>query len=83
MRSDVRRHGDRQGHPLAHLGEILDAARSDRSQPGQSVDRIWTIKASLIMVYVGSYPPQPQTTIANSKYVTRILRGLPCVNRAL
>ena len=48
MRSDVRRHGDRQGHPLAHLGEILDAARSDRSQPGQSVDRIWTIKASLI-----------------------------------
>jgi hypothetical protein len=31
---------------------------------------------------VGSDPPQPQTTISNSKDVTRILRGLACGNHA-
>jgi hypothetical protein len=63
--------------------EILDAARSDRSQPGQSVHRIWTIKASSLIVLRGERSPHPQTTISNSKSVTPILRGLACGNHAL
>ena len=69
--------------PARTFGELLVAARSDRSQPGQSLHRIWSIKASSVMVLRGEYPPQPQTTISNSKYVTQILRTLACVNRTV
>jgi hypothetical protein len=37
--------------------EILDAARSDRSQPGQSLHRSWNIKASSPMVLRGKRSP--------------------------
>jgi hypothetical protein len=55
----------------------------DRSQPSQSLHGIWNIKASSLMVLRGALSPQPQTTISNSKDVTQILRGLPCVNHSL
>ena len=80
MYSDTRRRGDRQGHTRAHICEksLMPLARTAPS-PASPFHRIWSIKASSVMVLRGEYPPQPQTTISNSKYVTQILRDLPCV----
>ena len=84
MRSDARRLGDRQGHTRSHIGEkSLMPARSDRSQPGQSLHRIWSIKASSVMVLRGEYPPQPQTTISNQVCNANTEKSSVCQPRAL
>ena len=54
--------------PARTFGELLVAARSDRSQPGQSLHRIWSIKASSRMVLRGELSP----TTANHDFKQRV-----------
>jgi len=54
--------------PARTFGELLVAARSDRSQPGQSLHRIRNIKASSRMVLRGELSP----TTANHDFKQRV-----------
>jgi hypothetical protein len=84
MRSDARRRADGQGHTRAHICEksLMPLAPTAPS-PASPFTGSATSRHARSWFYVGSYPPQPQTTISNSKDVTQMLRGLPSVNRAL
>jgi hypothetical protein len=80
MRSDARRRGDRQGLTRAHICEksLMPLARTAPS-PASPFTESGASRQARAWFYVGSYPPQTQTTISNRKYVTQILRNLPCV----
>jgi len=84
MRSDARKRGDRQGRTRSHICEksLMPLARTAPS-PASPFTESGASRQARSWFYVGSYPPQPQTTISNSKYVTQILRTLACVNRAV
>jgi hypothetical protein len=84
MRSDARRRRDRKGHTRSHICEksLMPLARTAPS-PASPFTESGASRQARSWVYVGSYPPQPQTTISNSKYVTPIVRTLACVNRAV
>ena len=81
MRSDARR---RQGHTRSHICEksLMPLARTAPG-PASPFTESGASRQARAWFYVGSYPPQPQITISNGKYVTQILRSLPCVDRAL
>jgi hypothetical protein len=79
MRSDARRRAIGHATPtrtFVRNREILDAARSDRSRPGQSVHRIWNIKASSGFTWEAiphNRKPRFQTARMSRKY-SEVLR---------
>jgi len=71
MRFDAGRRGDRQGQTRSHICEksLMPLARSNHSQPGQSLHRIWNTKASSLMVLRGELSP----TTANHDFKQQVL----------
>ena len=80
MRSDARRRGGRQGNTRSPICE--KSLRSLEPRPA-SPHRIWNIEASSLMVLRGELSPTTANHDFNSKDVTQILRGLPCVDCAI
>ena len=69
--------------PLAHCEKSLMPLARKRSIPaGPFTDRVHQGKARS-WFYVGSYPPQPPTTISNSKSICTDAPPLPTSRRAL
>jgi hypothetical protein len=66
MRSDAKDVGIGKAVPVAPWKSLMPLVRTTPG-PGQPIHRVWGIKASSLMVLRGSCPPQPQTTVANSK----------------
>jgi hypothetical protein len=73
MRFDARRR--REGHARSHMCEksLMPLARAAPSPPFTGSGTSRQVRS---WFYVGSYPPQPQTTISNSKYVRPRLCGI-------
>jgi hypothetical protein len=67
MRSDAKDVGIGKAVPLAQWKSLIPLIRTARG-PGQPIHRVWRTKASPLTVLRGEpSPPQPQTTVANSK----------------
>ena len=76
------RRGGRQGHTRSHICEKFLMLLA-RTAPGQSLHRIWTIKASSLMVFVGSYPDDRRPRFQQHGCHADTERSSVCQPRAL